>query len=308
MPSRRVPRFVALAVCCVAVITGLSGVIVAAADAAPWPCTEPQPASIARDEPLVPGDRPLLTREATEQVVALGDSTARAGHYIRYAVREAALPEAPLCFTPGPFRRGNRELGQEAFSVSVIRIEDDAVTVRLGIEPEKSTGGIPPGRYQGSVQIADPRLRGQDVPVTLTKQASNVDTVAWVFTPLAVLIGLLGAWLTNQQIRQRPLRAGDLTEWIRQPGVLFALAGAAAASFLIWDRNASADPIFGEQGKDYLFLLGAMVAAAYGALTAGSAVKANPSLHTEPRQTPGRPRSVENLPVPVGASGRSLVG
>jgi hypothetical protein len=207
----------------------------------------------------------------TEQVIDLGSSSQRAELNVDYSVREGELPEGPLGFSAGPFRRSNRSLESGIVTVSVSRIRDEVVTLLVCVDPSVAESGVAPGSYQGSVQITDPRLRGQDIPLVLTKQSDHTAVVGLMSMIVAIALGLIGSRLVHLQNRRDASPSESFVTWAKQPGPIIGVALAIAATFAILQTDAIAKTTFGATIWDYFLLVGTMTTAAFTAITGGAA-------------------------------------
>ncbi|MFL5797651.1 MAG: hypothetical protein ACJ77A_06920 [Actinomycetota bacterium] len=251
-------------------------------------CTQPDitPPSVS------PGGRPVvLTGPKEEVVIDLGHDNSVADVDIPVTVTAGVLPAGDLQFLAGPFRQGKAKIDQSAVAVRVNRRLKDGVELNLCIDPA-AAGGIAPGTYTGSIQIRDPRLEGQDIPVKATRQLGSIDLLGWVGVPLTAVMGVLGIWLTERRSASKPSfgkgTKGPFLTWFKVNG-LIGLALGGAAAFVLWGK-AHGNASFGA-GTAVIVLLGGMIVAAYtgsGLSSAAAGARDGTESHPPPAAAPAR--------------------
>jgi hypothetical protein len=227
-----------------------------------------------------PEESPPATPEAPALSVIPGSITEvpfeRGAGYQDLPVRlsaTGALPEVgtPLIVDVGQFRRGGATVPEEAIDAHAEVA--NASQVKLTICVDTDLGGFPAGEYAGTVHIDDPRVQPAAIAFTVTKQF-----YAWWFAVLtlvlAIVLGVPWAWMSQRKAAGKEVfDAGwlqDFLAWCRANVVSLILATIAAggAFFATYWQNDS----WGSSIIDFITLLGVMIVAFAGVLTAGTAV------------------------------------
>lgn len=242
------------------------------------------PGRSAFTSPEPSGDPVPVTGPATEQVIELGNPE-KAGiadlDMLFKRSGDAAIPSGSLEFAAGTFRRGRSRIPRDAVVVTVSRRTREGVEVNLCIDPGQA-GTIAPGTYTGTVQVADTRLVGMDVPVKVTVQSPATNLMGILGIPAAAVLGVLGIWLTERRASGKSFvgtaARAEFRSWLVVNGIL-ALVVASIAAWTIWSSRAAANPSFGVSGNDFVTLIGTMVGAAYstGGLTSAAAGQRKPA-------------------------------
>lgn len=174
------------------------------------------------------------------------------------------LPTGNLRFEPGRFSRGSQRLDPKTITVTVDRRNAREVVVNVCVDRNLST--VRPGAYTGSIVVRDPRLTGADVPINLNLQDSRLNWLAGLEWFLAVVLAVLGVWVTLRRAAGQPIfgrRAKAALKAWSNVNLIFIVAVAAAAAWVALQTQGLSDDEFAGDLNSYVRLFLAMFGAAY---------------------------------------------
>jgi hypothetical protein len=131
---------------------------------------------------------------------------------------------------------------------------------------------VPPGRYQGVVQLADPKLQASPIPMVITVQENRWQLMV-LWAALAVVLGTVVLYV-NAYLVARSQGSSKAEFWEPQR-VAMTLIGAAIGVGAVWAvylGDYYSNEAFGARGMQYVLFGVACFAAFMGASTLTTAV------------------------------------